>query len=95
MNRAVRETLRLSPILGLAGIVLVPDDSRGIILFGVAIILLAVAIAHVIRKLIFPYIDVETLADKAKENAMASALVILGLMYLLSTIIQSLVMLLR
>lgn len=95
MNKYVYETLRISPLLGFAGLILIPDDSRGVILFGLAIVLLGVAIAHLIRKLIFPYIDVKVLAEKAKESALASALVILGLLYLLSTIIQSLVVLLK
>jgi hypothetical protein len=95
MNKFWFEVLRLVPLLGLAAIVILPDDARHVIFFGVAIIFLGVALAHGIRKLIFPYIDVKTLAEKAKETAMSSAVVILGLIYLLSTIIQSLVALLR
>lgn len=89
------EVMRLVPLLGLASFVILPDDARHVIFFGVAIIFLGVALAHGIRKLIFPYIDIKILAQKAQENAVASAMVILGLIYLLSTIIQSLVALLR
>lgn len=89
------EALRVGPFALLAGLILYPDDSKMVILFGVGIILLAVLLAHGIRKLIFPYIDVKVLADKVKENAVACAMVICGLMYLLNGIIQSLVALLR
>lgn len=95
MNKIWLEVLRLVPLLGLAAIMILPDDARHVVFFGVSIILLGVALAHGIRKLIFPYIDVKELVQKAKESAVASAMVILGLIYLLATIIQSLVALLR
>lgn len=94
-KRIVKDIVIFLALLGLSGIVLIPDDGRGVILFGVAIIMLAVALAHAVRKLIFPYIDVKELAEKAKESSISAAMVILGLMYLLATIIQSLVALLK
>lgn len=95
MNKFWLEVLRMSPLIGIAGYVLIPDESRGVILFGVAIILLAVALAHGIRKLLFPYLDIKKMADKADESPISSAMVIMALIYLVSVIIQSLVALLR
>lgn len=89
------EVLRLLPLLGIASLILLPDDARHVIIFGVGIILLAVALAHGIRKILFHYIDVKELVEKAKENSIACAMIVLGLLYLLATIIQSLVALLR
>lgn len=90
-----KEFFRIVPFLGLAGIILVPDDSRGVILFGVAIVLLAVALAHIVRKVIFSYIDMKTLIDKADDEPLPAALVLVGLIYLFSVVIESLIALLR
>lgn len=95
MNKFWLEVLRLVPLLGLASLVILPDDARHVVFFGMAIIFLAVAVAHGVRKLIFPYIDIKVLLQEVKKNSIACAMVILGLIYLLSTIIQSLVALLR
>jgi hypothetical protein len=89
------ECLRIGPLLGVAGIFILTDDAKHVIGFGVAIIALAVAIAHIIRKLIFPYIDMAKLVDGIEDDTKASAAVICGLIFLLCTIIQSLVALLR
>lgn len=89
------ETMRVMPLIVLAGVIIWPDDSKKVIAFGVGIIALAVLLAHVIRKLLFPYIDMKKLIDGIEDDTMASAVVLVGLIYLLTTIIQSLVALLR
>ena len=95
MNKFWMEVFRLAPLLGIAGFFIITDDSRGVVGFGVAIIALAVAIAHCVRKLIFPYIDMKKLVSGIEDDTKASAAVICGLIFLLCTIIQSLVALLK
>lgn len=82
-------------LFGAAGLILMPDDAHTVIIFGVGIILLATGLGHVVRKLIFPYINGKELVEKVKENSIACAIVIVGLIYLSCTIITSLVSLLR
>jgi hypothetical protein len=95
MKAWLKEVIRVGPLAVLAAVVILPDDSKHVVLFGVGIIALAVILAHVIRKLLFPYIDMRKLIDGIEDDTKASAIVLVGLIYLLSTIIQSLVALLR
>lgn len=95
MNKWVKETIRVIPLALMAGVMIIPDDSRGVIAFGLGIIALAALVAHVIRKLLFPYIDMKKLISGIEGDTKASAVVLVGLIYLLTTIIQSLVALLR
>lgn len=91
-----REILRLAPLLGLAGYVLVGDDSRHVVIFGTAIIFLAVAISHIVRRIIFPYIDLRKFVKEVLEqNSIASAMVLCGFIYLFTSITQALVTLLK
>ena len=86
-----KEVYRLLPFLGLAGLVIIPDDGSHVILFGTAIILLSVAVAHVVRKILFPYIDIRGLISGIEEDTKASAAVICGLIFLVCTIINAFV----
>jgi hypothetical protein len=89
------EILRVAPFLCLAGFILIPDDSRGVILFGIGILSLAVALGHIVRKILFPYIDLKSLISGIEEDTKASAAVICALVYLVTEIAKALVMLLR
>jgi len=57
------------------------------ILMCFAISLLAAAFSHILRKVFFPYIDLEAFATKAKEEPMASAVVFLSVSIVLSTVL--------
>jgi hypothetical protein len=94
-SRLAKDFYRLLPLLGFAAIVLVPDDSAKVILFGMGIVMLAVGIAHIVRKLIFPYFDIAKLADGIEDDTKASAAVICGLIFLVCTIINAFVALLK
>lgn len=45
--------------------------------------------SHVLRKVLFPYLDMSALFEKVKENAMACAITILAVCIVLSTLIHS------
>jgi hypothetical protein len=94
-NRIVIEISRILPLLGLAGFILLRDDASHVIIFGTAIVLLAVAVAHLVRKLIFPYIDIKSLVSGIEDDTKASAAVICGLIFLVCTIINAFVTLLK
>jgi hypothetical protein len=94
-NKWAKEFYRMAPFLGIIGFVLIPDSSSSVVLFGVGIISLAVLVAHLIRKILFPYFDMQKLADGIEEDPKASAAVICAIIFLVVSIINSFVTLLR
>lgn len=89
------EFYRFSPFIGVVGLILLPDASLHVILFGLAIILFATLVGHVVRKILFPYFDLAKLVDGIEDHPVASAMVICATIYLVTCIIQAFVMLLR
>ena len=91
-----REILRALPVLLIAGIFLFPDiGSFKTVLFSISIITLIIYLSHIIRKTMFPYLDLEEHVGKALDNPIAAAIIFSGVIYLVSTIIQSTTMLIR
>lgn len=90
-----RDFTRLAPLLGVSGVIILTDDARGVVMFALAIVMLAIAIAHITRKLMMPYLELEEFILKAKEDPLAAGVVVAALMYLLSVIIQALILLLK
>jgi hypothetical protein len=79
----------------LAGIILIPDDNSSVLIFSFGIILSILVMTHVIRKLLFYYIDLEELIDKANNTPIGSAIVFASIVYLVSVVIQSSVALIK
>ena len=55
--------------------------------YSLAAIFIVVAMAHVIRRVLFHYIDLENLADRAHESATGAGLVFLSVSIIFSSII--------
>lgn len=94
-HRWMMDFYRLLPFLGLAGIVILPDDGSRVVMFGTGIILLAIAVGHLARKILFPYFDIKGLVSGIEDDPKASAAVICGMIYLVCTIINAFVLLLK
>ena len=94
-HKWAKEFYRILPFLGVAGLVLVPDDSFHVILFGTGIVLFAVLIGHIVRKILFPYFDLAELASGIENDTKASAAIICAIIFLVCTIINSFVVLLH
>lgn len=90
-----RELFRLLPLVSAAALILIPDSSSQVVLFSIGIILALVGLTHLLRKILFPYIDMEIVAYKAQETPSGAATVFLSITILLSVIILSSVMLLH
>jgi uncharacterized membrane protein len=90
-----RELFRSIPlaIVGLG--ILIPDSSSSVVLFAVGISIVLVLVSHVLRKLLFPYLDMEELVNKAKETPAGAAMVFIAICWVLGVLIQSSVSLLR
>lgn len=81
--------------MGIAGFILIPDASFKVLLFGLGVILFATLVGHIVRKVLFPYFDVEKLVDGIEDDPKASAAVICAIIYLVVSILQAFVVLLH
>jgi hypothetical protein len=54
--------------------------------YSFAVVVLFAAASHVLRKVLFPYVDLRELVNKAVETPLASAVVFLGITLVLSSI---------
>lgn len=59
------------------------------LLYSMAAILVVVAMAHTVRRVVFHYLDLEDLARKAAESPTGAALVFLGVCLLLMAVLLS------
>lgn len=80
--------LRIVPILGFAAIFLVDDKSASVLTYVIAITLVLIALSHIVRKLLFPYIDLRDAWEKANDTPVGAAIVFASICYLMSTFIN-------
>ena len=77
--------------LVVAAALLLTDPDRGIstglLLLGLVTPVIAVAFAHIARKGLFDYIDMQTFANKAKETPVGAGLVFVGLCIVISALL--------
>lgn len=91
----MKEVYRLSPLVCIAGFILIPDDSLRVLIFGLGIVLFATLVGHIVRKVLFPYFDLAKLADGIEDDPKASAAVICAVIFLVTSILNAFVVLLR
>lgn len=77
------------PLLLAAALILVPDSGSMVVLYALGISLLVSSVSHVVRKVLFPYIDLEKFANKALETPVGAAIVFLSITLILAVIIAS------
>lgn len=61
----------------------------GVVGFSLGFLFCQALASHILRKILFPYLDMSVLFDKVKENAMACAITILAVCIVLSSLIVS------
>ena len=71
------------------------DSNRPVVLFALAITTGCMAVFHITRKLLFSYVDMSELYHKALENPLGSGIIFAAIIYLMSVLIQSTVVLLK
>lgn len=91
----IYELKRLWFVLLISILIILPDDNRWIVAFALGCVTLTVIVAHLIRKTVWPYIDLYQLVKKAATTATGSAIVIAAVIYLMVAIIQSVLMFLK
>lgn len=84
-----REIARLWLVVAVLGYLVFRDVTSEAAYYAFGIVLLFTVGTHLTRKLLFPYIDLETVWNKANDTPMSSAIVFLSICYLMSTIIQA------
>ena len=91
-----RELLRLVPIIGL-GLVFLHSDTGGIklVLYMIGILLLICAAVHLLRKVLFPYLDLKEYTDKALESPQSAGMVFLGISFIMGMTIYAATSLLK
>ena len=94
--KMVTETMRLAPLLGLAGLAFMRDlDSLQVVLYVLGILLLISVTTHVLRKVLFPYLDLGAFVAKALEDPRAAGMVFLGMSFIIGMMVFSATQLLQ
>ncbi len=92
----VTETMRLTPLLGLAGLAFMRDlEGLRVVLYVLGIMLLIAVTSHVLRKVLFPYLDLGAFVAKALEDSRAAGMVFLGMSFIIGMMIFSATQLLK
>jgi hypothetical protein len=84
------ELIRIWPLLAIIALALVilGDVAQlAVQLYRLSMVALVLIAAHLIRKALFPYLDLKTFTGKAKETASGAGMVVLALFALLAVIV--------
>lgn len=95
LSKHKRELLRVGVVTGAGLAILLPDSSSQVVLYAVGISLILTALSHILRKVLFPYLDLEIIAKKASEVPLGASIVFASVCFLLSTLISVFISLLR
>lgn len=93
--RHMTELYRSLPLFVVAGFILVPDAGSMVVLYAIGISILVSSVSHIIRKVLFPYLDLEVFANKAAESPLGAAIVFFSITMILAVIIVSTCLLLH
>lgn len=94
--KSVTEVMRLTPLIGLAGLAFMRDlESLQVVLYVLGILLLISITSHIVRKVLFPYLDLGAFVSKALEDPRASGMVFLGMSFIIGMMIFSATQLLQ
>ena len=92
----IKEAKRLLPILAVAGLILIPDHNTTVVLFAIGISLMITGVVHVVRKLLFPYLDLEVVVNQiVAEKNVAAAVLFASVCGLVAVLINATVSLLK
>ena len=83
-----RDLQRLVPLFAIAGLILIPDSGFSVVVFVLGALIFTAGVSHLIRKILFPYLDLERLLNKAEETPLSAAIVFIGMMYILGEFIR-------
>lgn len=90
-----RDTLRLVALFVLGIILTQADISLTAVAFSAGVVLILAALSHVIRRVLFPRLDLQELGLKAMESPVGAGLAFGSIVFLLGVFVQSGVALMR
>ena len=86
----LREVYRLLPLIGAAVLLLYSDKGgMSVVLYMIGILLLISATSHIVRKILFPYLDLKLFVDKALEQPSSAGMVFLGMSFIIGMMVYS------
>jgi len=93
----MKEFKRMWFFLLLAGLMLAPDrGALSVVGYAVGIVAVAVVLSHIVRKVLFPYLDLATLIREiGTENNVAAAIVVASMVVLMGIVLNGIISLLR
>lgn len=87
-STAQREGKRLLPLIVVLAIFLKIDyDGTYAILYMLGLMTIVALFSHVMRRLMWPYVDMKVIADRADETPMSSAIVFASIAFVIGCII--------
>jgi len=86
IRKLLNELLRVLPLLGVIVPFLFLDDSWQLVVFVTAVLAFVLLTIHIVRKSMYPYIDIEELVNKAKESPIGAAIVLFGFFMFMSIV---------
>lgn len=90
------EYVRILPLLGIAFLLLFNSGGgSGVILLNIGIVAAIVAVSHLIRRILFPYLELEKYSVLAMGNPIAASIVFFSVCYVLTALMQLIITLIR
>jgi hypothetical protein len=86
IKKLLNEILRVLPLLAIIVPFLFFDDSWQLVVFVTAVLAFILLTIHIVRKSMYPYIDIEELVNKAKESPIGAAIVLFGFFIFMSIV---------
>lgn len=85
---AQREGKRLLPLfIVLAALAYSDYNGFGVILYMLALMTVIALFSHVMRRMLFPYLDMKVISDRADESPMSAAIVFASIAFIVGCII--------
>lgn len=92
MKKFLFEALRVWPLLGVivTTLLIIGDNAQLIVqLYDLSMVAMVVVVAHLVRKAMFPYVDLSRIVTRAENSGTGAGLIFLAVIMLLSVIILS------
>ncbi len=89
------EVKRIWWLLLFAVFFVIDSSNYSVVLFALAVTSLTMAVSHITRKLLFPYFDMGIFMRKSLEHPIGAAIVTAAMFFLLATLINATVVLLK
>lgn len=94
-SKLSRDFARLIPLIAATGLLVVPDNSRGVVFFSMGILILMTGLSHILRKILFPYIDMEKAWRMSNNTALGAAIVFASICVIIAATIIGGILLLK